>query len=121
MSQPISHLKLERSEIFMARIREACSLLGIRQKDLAESLQLKPSQMNLYFQGKVEMRTDRLLPLLEILGIDLERQLEERIRELGDTTTSLQNSENKVLAKIGRLDEYKRQSLLRIIHILGSK
>ncbi|MEK2644288.1 helix-turn-helix domain-containing protein [Bdellovibrio sp. BCCA] len=120
MSQT-TDLRLERSEILMSRIREVCLLMGIRQKDLAQSLQLKPSQMNLYFNGKVEMRVERLLPLLEILGVDVELQLEEKIKELGGELRSFQETENKVLAKIGRLDDYKRQSLLRIIHILGSK
>ncbi|WP_413613096.1 helix-turn-helix domain-containing protein [Bdellovibrio sp. HCB-110] len=121
MSQSTPKLRPERSEVLMSRIREACLLMGIRQKDLADSLQLKPSQMNLYFQGKVEMRTDRLVPLLAILGIDIERQIEEKIKELGGESFSPLGNENKVLARIGRLDEYKRQSLLRIIHILGSK
>jgi len=105
----------------MARIREACRLMGLRQRDIAESLQLKPSQLNLYFQGKVEMRAERMIALLALLEIDVEKQIEEKIRQWGGEAQSSSCHETKVLAKIGRLDEYKRQSLLRIIHILGSK
>lgn len=104
----------------MSRIRHACNLMGIRQKDLADSLELKPSQMNLYFQGKVEMRADRLIPLMKILGIDIENLLEDKIKELGGDPLGL-SRESKIFANMGRLDDYKKQSLLRIIHILGSK
>lgn len=108
-------------EDFMARVREACALMGIRQKDLAESLAIKPSQMSLYFQGKVEMRSDRLLPLLAILGLDVPGMLEERIKQLGGQSSVPQGNESRTLASIGRLDDYKRQSILRIVSILGSK
>lgn len=121
LSLPVQKMTSQRSALFMARVREACQLMRIRQKDLADSLDLKPSQMNLYFQGKVEMRSDRLLALLDILGVDVERQLEERIKELGGENKFSPGHENKMLATLGRLDDYKKQSLLKIISILGSK
>lgn len=110
-----------RTDDFMARVREACALMGIRQKDLADSLDIQASQMNLYFQGKVEMRSDRLLALLGILGVDVEGMLEERIKELGGPALKAPGTESRMLATIGRLDEYKKQSILRIVNVLGSR
>ena len=110
-----------KSDELMDKIREACALMGIRQKDLADYLDMKPSQMNLYFRGKVEMRSDRLITLLGVLGIDIEELLSEKIRALGGSSASSNSSENKMLASLGRLDDYKKQSLLKIIGILGAK
>lgn len=104
----------------VSKIRLLCHSLGITQRDLAASLELKPSQMNLYMQGKVEMKSDRLLKVLNILGLDIETLLDQRIAELSQAN-SRPAPEQRVLAKIGRLDEYKRESLLKIISILGSK
>lgn len=109
-----------RNDRLILQIRQLCQSLGISQRDLAASLQLKPSQMNLYMQGKVEMKADRLLQVLSILGLDIEALLNQRLTALAQSETPVMR-EQTVLAKIGRLDEYKRESLLKIISILGSK
>lgn len=104
----------------MSQIRVLTQALGVRQKDLAASLNLKPSQMNVYMQGKVEMKTDRLLCVLELMGVDVEKILEEKIIEASKTSLQASNKEN-VLAKIGRLDADNRESIFKIVKILGSK
>lgn len=114
------------SDEVMSLVREICREVGIKQRDLAAHLNLKPSQMNLYFSGKVEMRTDRLVRLLEILGVDLRQSLRHRldqIKGVNVTPTSFDDEsidDSKILAKIGRVKSPKRESLLRIIELLGT-
>lgn len=114
------------SDEVMALIREICREVGIKQRDLAAHLHLKPSQMNLYFSGKVEMRTERLVRTLEILGVDVRLALRERLAEIKGRGTQLvvedaeMIDDSKILAKIGRVKSPKRESLLRIIELLGS-
>lgn len=114
------------SDEVMSLVREICREVGIKQRDLAAHLHLKPSQMNLYFSGKVEMRTDRLVRLLEILGVDLRQNLRERLDQIrgvpGPQAAPDDDNidDSKILAKIGRVKSPKRESLLRIIELLGT-
>lgn len=119
--------QLSTSDETMALVREICREVGIKQRDLAAHLQLKPSQMNLYFSGKVEMRTDRLVRLLEILGIDLRQIIRERLQQIRGLTPAAHSlsdddviDDSKILARIGRVKSPKRESLLRIIELLGN-
>ncbi|KYG61530.1 hypothetical protein AZI86_17640 [Bdellovibrio bacteriovorus] len=119
MGEPQELTESKRDKV-MSQIRTLSQTLGVRQKDLAASLNLKPSQMNVYMQGKVEMKTDRLLCVLELMGIDVEKLLEQKIIEASKASFESSNKEN-VLAKIGRLDADNRESIFKIVKILGSK
>ena len=111
--------KNSKSERVMSQIRQLSHNLGVRQKDLAATLGLKPSQMNLYMQGKVDMRADRMMNVLEVLGIDIEEILSTKLAN-SNNTPGIAPTET-VLAKIGRLDDCKRESIFKIIKVLGSK
>lgn len=103
----------------MSAVRELCRRMGVRQRNLAESLGLNPAQVNVYFQGKSEMRADRMIALLKILGIDIEKQVYDKIRELGGEVRTV--SDNRVLASLGGLNESKKKSLLRMIKIFAAE
>lgn len=103
----------------MVGVRELCRLMGIRQKELAASLNMKPAQMNVYFQGKAEMRAERMIELLKILGLDIEKQIQDKINEMGGESKTANSS--KILASMGGLHETNRKSLLKIIKMLGAE
>lgn len=104
----------------VSQIRVLCQSLGIRQTDLASFLGLKPSQVNMYMLGKVEMKSDRLLHVLEFLGIDVLDQIEKKISEAESQISTAPNAQN-VLTKIGKLDAHKRESLFKLIKIMGTR
>lgn len=108
------------NQSFMALVRQVCENMGIRQKDLAASLDLKQSQMNLYFQGKVEMRTERLLSLLKVLGVDVELLLQDQLSGLKAHPPDKNASENRILALIGGLTPSQKLSMGRILTQLSS-
>ena len=103
----------------MSRIRELSRNVGISQRDLAQSMGLKPSQLNLYFNERAEMKAQRLVQLLEILGIDINELLSHRIRALGGDPDGSDIDDSNLYAKLGRIRGAKRKSLLKIIRMLG--
>lgn len=111
------------SDIVLSQIKKVCHLKGVRQVDLAQNLNIKPSQMNLYFRGFSKMRADRFVDLLNVLGIDLESVLNNEILRCENAPAAQKNevNETKVLAKIGRLDGQHRESLYRIAKILSEQ
>lgn len=100
----------------ISRVKLLAQLIGISQKDLALNLGLKPSQMNLYFNEKAEMKANRFVDLLKVLGVDVETLLEEKIRSL---QSSSEIDDATLHAKLGRVTGRKKKSLLKIIKILG--
>lgn len=100
----------------ISRVKLLAQLTGISQKDLALNLGLKPSQMNLYFNEKAEMKANRLVDLLRVLGVDVESLIEEKIKAL---ESSSEIDDATLHAKLGRVSGRKKKSLLKIIKILG--
>lgn len=103
----------------MSKIRELSRIVGISQRDLSQSMGLKPSQLNLYFNERAEMKAQRLVQILEILGIDIDELLTQRIRALGGDPTGSDIDDSSLYAKLGRVRGAKRRSLLKIIRMLG--
>ena len=103
----------------MSKIRELSRIVGISQRDLSEHMGLKPSQLNLYFNERAEMKAQRLVQLLEILGIDIDELLNQRIRTLGGDPSGSEIDDSNLYAKLGRIRGAKRKSLLKIIRMLG--
>lgn len=102
------------------QLREILKLTGISQKELAEMMDLKPSQMNLYFKDKSKMRADRFIDLLEILGIDVLQMIENRLNQLRHSSSSAQLDQSLFLVKLDRVKGTTRKSLKELIELLGA-
>jgi transcriptional regulator with XRE-family HTH domain len=101
----------------VGKLRTLLRLTHVTQRDIAAALEIQPSQLNVYFTGKGDMHSKKLIRLLEVLGVDLNEILEQRIREL-------QHSNEKVTTpalrlKLEALRDHNRESLLRIIKALA--
>lgn len=100
------------------KIRELMHLLGIRQKDLACNLNIKPSQISHYFNHRSEIKANNLLAILELIGMNVEEQLDEKISMLKNGPHESSNTAT-FYTKLGRIREPKKESLLKIIRMLG--
>jgi len=103
----------------MKKVRALSQSVGVSQKDLALNMGLKPSQLNLYFNDRAEMKASRFVELLELLGIDIDHLLEERLHRLRENSETIIDDSN-LYTKLGRLRGAKRKSLQKIICILGA-
>lgn len=55
--------------------------LRVKQTDLARKSKISRISVNRFFRGKSEVRASDLVVLLSHLGIDLEEQIRQKIRE----------------------------------------
>jgi len=104
----------------MDGIKDLLVASGVRQKDLAEKMGMKASQMSLYFNGKSEMRADRFVELLEILGVDVEASIQNKLSELDHKNIPSQCGTSHMLIKLDRVRGTARKSLKDLIELLGA-
>lgn len=104
--------------LLISLLRELLSSAHVTQKDLALGLGMKPSHINLYFKGKSDIHSRKLVSILKMLGIDLESLVRERIEMLSRNEGKV-SSEN-LFSKLDQVKDFNREPLLRIIkHLAG--
>lgn len=108
----------EKSFSVIEKVRTLMCLLELKQKDISESLNLKPSQISHYLNHRREIKANNLLALLETVGVDVNEILQEKIQKfmLEDFE---QREENILHSRLGRVRGKKKKSLLNIIRIIG--
>lgn len=75
----------------------------LSQKEAAQKLQITPITLNRYLNGETELRSDSLIGLLEILGLDLSGLLHLELLKLtnaADHATQSEVSPSELLFKI---------------------
>lgn len=98
-------------------LRELMRETQVTQRDLAAGIGATSSQLNLFFTGKSDMHSRKLVGLLRALGIDLEEILEQRLNEIRNQESP--KSQTALHAKISALGEHRREPLLAIIKMLA--
>lgn len=98
-------------------LREFMKEAGVTQRDLAAAIGVKSSQLNLFFTGKSDMHSRKLVLLLKSLGIDLERILADQLQEIRNQ--SAQRHPSSLIAKINAMDPEQRKPLLAIVKMLA--
>lgn len=104
----------------MELVRDLVDLTDLKQKDVANQMGLKASQMNLYFNGHSEMRANRLVELLDILGINVQAEIQKRIRALKEERSVAHLDQFALAVKLGSVDQSTRKSLKSLIEQLGA-
>lgn len=109
--------RMKNSHEVVANLRELLKLTGITQRELARRLGTTPSHLNLYFTGKSDMHSAKLIEILHVLGIDLDSLIQERIGRILQNEAEVDPS--CLYVKLQNMASHTREPLLRIIKTLA--
>lgn len=74
---------MSRTEVLRKLVQLACTR-GLSQAELARRVGMQPSHLNHFLRGHGDVRSSKLLEILLVLGVDLERHLDEALGASGD-------------------------------------
>jgi transcriptional regulator with XRE-family HTH domain len=94
-----------------------CKLYGLTQVELSKRLGMQPSHLNIFLRGRSDIHSQRLLELLNELGISVEDQIDAALARLNGQAPK--DPEQDLALYLRRMTRAERESLGMIITRLG--
>lgn len=86
---------------------------GKSQAEIADRINMAPSQLNRFFKGHCDIHANNAIEILKELGLDIEDLLLKRLKDATDLENSDPNSKNEtILFLYNKLDELGKQTVL---------
>ena len=98
------------------KLTQLCKHYGLTQVELAKRLGMQPSHLNIYLRGRSDIHSQRLIQLLEEIGISVEDQVD---RALERFVQPAEKEEDRLAVAFRRMSRAERESLSLIISRLG--
>lgn len=94
---------------------------GLKQSEVSEQIKINKTNLGKYLRGLSDIRSDSLLRLLKLIGIDIDEDLNLKIREHLEGIRLKKNYGHDIEHVLNSLDKLDRKTILETIISRGKE